>query len=201
LATTNLISKSLGDVLTESGNGAPDHTSPMGSLYSDKDTGNVWKNIDGTTTWELLNTVAYGEAYVISNSTTATTIGTQNVWTASGVNMTEGPVIGFSGGTQYLTLLNGYDGKYEVKLDATLTYIAGTNVNYEVGISLNDGDPADGRFSGTFLTVTTLPTQHIGVNTIIDLVGGDTLSVDIQNLTDTSNVYLEHAQLFARKVG
>ena len=37
MSTTNLISKSLGNVLTQSGNGTPDHASPAGSLYSDKD--------------------------------------------------------------------------------------------------------------------------------------------------------------------
>lgn len=205
MATTNLISKSLGDILTESGNGIPNHTSPMGSLYSDKDTGNVWRNLAGTTTWELLSTVAYGEAVVQNNVSGGglddpTVIGTQNLWTPSGVVLTEGIVVGFSGGTEHLTLLTGYDGDYEVRLDATLTRIAGTP-NYEVGISLNDADPADGRFSGCFLAATSNITQHIGVQSIISLTGGDTLSIDIKNLTGTSNVYLEHAQLFARKVG
>jgi hypothetical protein len=199
MATTNLISKSLGDLLTESGNGSPDHTSPMGSLYSDKDTGNVWRNTDNGTTWELLSTVAYGEAYVQDNTTTATSIGTSNTWTASGVNMTEGVVKGFSGGTENLTLLTGYDGDYEVKLDATLTRIAGSP-NYEVGISVDGADPVSGRYSGCFLDATQT-TQHIGVQSLVSLTGGTTLSVDIRNLTDTSNVYLEHAQLFARKVG
>ena len=47
MATTNLNSKSLGDILLESGNGSPDHTSPSGSLYSYTDTGKVYRNIDG----------------------------------------------------------------------------------------------------------------------------------------------------------
>ena len=199
MATTNLITKSLGDVVTQSGNGEPDHVAPLGSVYSDKDTGTVWKNIDSSTGWEKLQTVAYGEAYVQNNTTTATSIGTSNTWTASGVNLTEGIVKGFSGGTQNLTLLDGYDGDYEVKLDATLTRIAGTP-NYEVGISVNSADPTSGTYNGCYLDATQL-TQHIGVQSIISLTGGTTLSIDIRNLTDTSNVYLEHAQLFARKVG
>jgi hypothetical protein len=198
MATTNLVSKSLGDVLTESGNGTPNHDSPLGSIYSDKDTGSVWVNI-GSSTWELLSTVAYGEAYVQDNTTTATSISVANTWTASGVNMTEGIVVGFSGGTQHLTLLNGYDGDYEIKMDATLTRIAGSP-NYEVGISVDDADPTDGRYGGCYLDATQT-TQHIGIQSLVSMSGGTTISVDIRNLTDTSNVYLEHAQVFARKVG
>jgi hypothetical protein len=206
MATTNLISKSLGDLLTESGNGAPDHTSPMGSLYTDKDTGNVWRNTDGETTWEKLQTVAYGEGYVQGNSTN-TTIVSLNTWAASGINLTEGIVNGFSGGTEHLTLLDGYDGDYEIKCDATLTHVAGTP-NFEVGISLNDipptGSTSNGNngeiYSGCYLD-STQSSQHIGVQTIFSLIGGDTLSIDIRNITDSSNVLLEHAQLFVRKVG
>lgn len=198
MATTNLISKSLGDVLTESGNGEPDHTSPLGSLYSDKDTGNVWRNIDGVTTWELLSTVAYGEAYVQDN-TTPTTISSQDTWTASGINMTEGIVKGFSGGTQNLTLLDGYDGDYEIKLDASLTNVTNSG-NFEVGISVNGADPIDGRFGGCWLD-TTYSTQHVGVQSLITLTGGTTLSIDVRKEVGTDNVILEHAQIFARKVG
>lgn len=199
MATTNLISKTLGCVLTESGNGTPDHTSPLGSIYSDKDTGRVYTNIDGGTLWEQLSVVAYGEAYVQEN-TSPTTISDDN-WTASGINMTEGIVIGFSGGTTNLTLLDGYDGDYEVKLDATLTYVAGS-VNFEAGVSVNGADPADGTFGGCFLNSTQL-TQHVGSQSIISLTGGTTLSIDVRNATvaDSNNVILEHAQLFARKVG
>lgn len=200
MATTNLITKSLGDVVTQSGNGEPDHTAPYGSIYSDKDSGgSVWRNIDGGTTWEKLQTIAYGEAYIQDNTTSATTISNTNTWTATGIPLTEGIVNGFSGGTQYLTLLEGYDGEYEVKLDATLAYVAGTP-NFEIGISVNDDDPVDGRFSGCYLD-STQTNQHIGVQTIINLSGSTTLSIDVQNTTDSSNVRLEHAQLFARKVG
>ena len=94
MATTNLISKTLGCVLTESGNGTPDHTSPLGSLYSDKDTGSVWRNIDGSTQWEKLSTVAYGEAYVQGNTTSTNAV--LNTWVASGINMTEGIVKGLT---------------------------------------------------------------------------------------------------------
>ena len=65
MATTNLISKSLGDILLESGNGSPDHTSPKGSLYVDQDTAKVYQNTDGATNWQSYQTVAYGEFYTL----------------------------------------------------------------------------------------------------------------------------------------
>ena len=197
MATTNLISKSLGDVLTESGNGTPDHSSPLGSLYTDKDSGKVWVNIGGTL-WEVLSTVAYGEAYVQGN-TSPTTISDATAWTASGINLTEGVVKGFSGGTQHLTLLNGYGGDYEVKMDVTLTNVTNSG-NFEVGISINDGDPINGGYGGTWLD-TTAVTQHVGIQSFISLSGGTTLSIDVRKLVGTDNVILEHAQIFARKVG
>jgi hypothetical protein len=199
MSTSNLISKSLGDVLTQSGNGEPDHTAPLGSIYSDKDSGKVWKNIDGSTSWEVLQTVAYGDAYVQDNTTTNTSI-TASVWTASGVNLTGGTMVGFSGDgtTQFLTLLDGYDGEYEVRLDATLSYVAGST-NHRAGISVNSGDPIDGRYSSTYLD-STYQTQHVGVQTTINLTGGTTLSIDLYNTTG-DNVRLEHVQLFARRVG
>lgn len=52
MATTLLVSQSYGDVLLECGNGTPDHTSPIGSVYMDYDSPpKFYKNTDGGTTW------------------------------------------------------------------------------------------------------------------------------------------------------
>jgi hypothetical protein len=198
MATTNLISKSLGDILTESGNGAPDHTSPLGSIYSDKDTGNVWKNLNGTTTWELLSTVAYGEAYYQVN-TTDTTISTQNVWASVGNTFTEGLAKGLSASTNTLVLIAGYDGDYEVRGNATISYSVGA-ANYEVGLSVNGADPVAGTYGGAYIDATQTR-QHIGFQTIVSLTGGDTIGFDVRNLDSTANLDIRHAQLLARKVG
>ena len=87
MATTNLISKSLGNVLTQSGNGTPDHASPAGSLYSDKDSGVLYQNSNGSTSWFPLQTVAYGEGYYQAN-TTSTTTSTLNTWVGVGNTFT-----------------------------------------------------------------------------------------------------------------
>ena len=53
MATTNLLSQSLGDILVETGNGTPNHTSPSGAVYTDQDTGFQYLNLDGSTTYIL----------------------------------------------------------------------------------------------------------------------------------------------------
>ncbi len=197
MATTNLNSKSLGDILLESGNGSPDHTSPSGSLYSDKDTGKVYRNIDGLTNWNVMSTVAYGEAYY-QDAVTATTISTINTWTAVGNNFNEGVLIGFSGNTDTLVLKNGYDGLYEVRGDVTIDYNAG-GANYEVGLSLNSLVPQGGDYNGAYIDAV-YTREHIGFQTIKNLSGGTTLQFGVRNLDGTANVEIRHAQLFARKI-
>jgi hypothetical protein len=197
MATTNLISKSLGDVLTESGNGSPDHVSPKGSLYVDKDSGILYQNIDGNVEWRDMVSVAYGYAYYQDN-TNATTINTTNTWTAVGNTFTEGPVVGFSANTDTLVLLSGYDGDYQVKGDVTLSYVAGTN-NYEVGLSVNGNNPANGTYGGSLIDAT-YTRQHIGFDTTLSLTGGTTLELAVRNLTNTDNVIIRHAQLAVRRL-
>jgi hypothetical protein len=197
MATTNLISKSLGDILTESGNGTPDHVSPKGSLYTDKDSGYLYQNRDGNVQWEKFNSVAYGEAY-FQNNTSATTINTVNVWEPAVYPFTEGDVLGFSADTTTLSLLNGYDGDYEIIGDVTIEYVAGTN-NYEVGLSINGNDPQAGTFQGCLIDAT-YTRQHIGFATIQSLSGGTSLSLDVRNITNNDNVILTHGHIFTRRL-
>lgn len=198
MATTNLISKSLGDVLTQSGGGSPDHISPKGSLYTDTVSGLLYQNLDGSTSWVPLNTVAYGEGYYQDN-TNVTTISLTNTWASVNNTFTEGQVLGFTVSGNTITLLSGYDGRYEVRADATISYVAGTN-NYELGVSVNGADPENGRYSGGLVDVT-YTRQHIGVIFVGDFSGGTTFNLDVRNLTNTDNIIVRHAQLFARKIG
>ncbi len=197
MATTNLISKSLGDVLTESGNGTPNHVSPRGSLYVDQDTGVLWQNKDGSTAWVEFSTAAYTEGYYQDN-TTATSISATNTWTSVGNNFTLGSSVGFSGSTNSLVLISGYDGKYSIRGDVTLSYVAGTN-NYEAGVSINSANPVAGAYNGTDINSTYIR-QHIGFETFVDLVGGDTIQFAVRNLNTTGNVIVRHAQMQLRKV-
>ena len=197
MATNNLISKSLGDLLMESGNGVPDHTSPKGSIYTDQDTGVLWQNTNGTTAWGHLTTVAYGEGGYQDNDTTIT-IATLDQWVDVGNTLTEGVVVGFSANTDTLVLLDGYDGQYEVRGDVTIVYVAGSD-NFEVGLSVDGAQPIAGTYNSGHVT-SVFTAQHIGFQTIVDLVGGETLSFDIRNTSNNDDVKVKHAQLFARKL-
>jgi hypothetical protein len=197
MATTNLISKSLGDILTESGNGSPDHVSPKGSIYTDKNSAKIYQNIDGGTTWLSFSTVAYGYGYYQGN-TSQTTISSSNVWVGAGINLTEGDSVGFSANTDTLVVLNGYDGDYEVNGEVTIDFVAGTN-NYEVGLSINGNNPSNGTYNGTTID-TTYQTQHIGFDSKVTLSGGTTLEFAVRNLTNTDNLIIKNAQLFVRRL-
>ena len=95
MPTTNLQTQSLGNILVESGNGTPDHTSPKGSYYTNITTGSLFINSDGTSLgWEMLNKVSWGEMYIQSNTTNTTTttnwVSTTGLtWSFAGGNGTE----------------------------------------------------------------------------------------------------------------
>ena len=197
MATTNLISKSLGDLFLESGNGSPDHTSPKGSLYVDQDSGIVYQNLDGGTVWQLLNTVAYGEGYYQTN-TIASTISVANTWVSVVNNFTLGDSIGVSASGGNLVINTGYEGKYEVRGDVTISYVAGTN-NYEVGLSVNGANPVVGAYNGALVDVT-YTRQHIGFESIVSATGSTTLGLSVRNLTAGQSVIIRHANLFVKKV-
>jgi hypothetical protein len=197
MATTNLISKSLGDILTESGNGEPNHISPKGSLYTDKDVPKTYQNVDGGTTWLPFSTVAYGYGFFQGN-TSQTTISSQDGWVGVGINLTEGDSVGFSANTDTLVVLNGYDGNYEINGEATIDFVAGTN-GYEIGLSINGNPPESGTYNGATID-TTYQTQHIGFETKTNLSGGTTLEFSVRNITNTDNIIVKNAQLFVRKL-
>ena len=72
MATTNLTSKSIGDILAQTGNGTPDHTAPKGSIYSDLDTGSVHTNLTGANIWTIMVGVVYGFGFYQDNTTQTT---------------------------------------------------------------------------------------------------------------------------------
>lgn len=197
MATTNLISKSLGDIFLETGNGTPDHTSPKGSLYVDQDTAKVYQNSDGSTSWQVYQTVAYGEAYYQGN-TTATVINTTNTWTLVDNTFILGDVVGVTSSGATISILPGYDGEYEVRGDLTISYVAGTN-NYEVGLSVNDLNPSTGSYNGALIDVT-YTRQHIGFETIVSMTSSTSLKLSVRNLTNTDNVIIRNSQVFLRKI-
>ena len=197
MATSNLISKSLGDILLESGNGTPNHTSPKGSLYVDQDTGKLYQNRDGSVDWQIMQTVAYGEAYYQDN-VTATSILAANTWTAVANNFTMIDAVGMTAVGSTMSILPGYEGDYEVRGDITISYVAGTN-NFEVGLSVNGLSPVAGAYNGALIDVT-YTRQHIAFDTVVSMTASTVLRLAVRNLVNADDVIIRHAQLYARKV-
>lgn len=197
MATTNLISKSLGDVLLQSGSGTPNHTASQGSLYTDISTGTLFINTSGGTSWQNFNLVSYGSMYFQDN-VNATTISSTDTWVTITDTFTADAENGFSFSSNTLTLDTGYDGTFKVIGNATLQNVA-NSPNFEVGISIDSGVPEDGLFNGCKVS-TSIITAHIGVGGYVDLTGGTTLNLAVRNITDTSNVIIKHAQLIAIRV-
>lgn len=201
MATSNLSSKSLGDILLQSGNGTPNHSSPKGSLYTDQDTATLYINTSGTTTtWQNFVPISYGEGYYVSNGV-ATTISASNTWYAVNNTFTTGATNGFSVSANTLVVGSGRDGLYNVQGSVTIAWVAGTP-NYEVGISINGGTPpsvSGGTYNGATIS-TTYTTANIAFDRQFTLNGGDTIQLAVRNLTDTSNVIIRHAQLVAHRV-
>lgn len=198
MATTNLKSKTLGLVLVQSGDGTPDHTAPRGSYYTNKTTGTTFINTDGSTGWDALNRIAYGEIYIQDNATT-TTISTTNTWVAlNTLTWTEGNVNGFTLSSGRLLVSTGRDGRYLVIATATLDYVAVSN--YEVGISKNSGLPASGLYAGASLT-STVPTAGVSIIGHIDLVAGDTVELSVRDINNTNNVTLKHGGIILKRIG
>jgi len=204
MATTNLTSKSLGDILLQSGNGTPNHTSTRGSIYVDQDTGISYQNKDGVVNWLAFDSVAYGDASYQGNAT-ASTITAQAVpgvsenWYSVANTFTLGQSVGFTVSTNTLVVQTGYTGKYEVRGDVTVSYVAGTN-NYEVGLSINGANPINGTYNGTLIDGT-YQRQHIGFDAVISLTASNTIQLAVINLTSTDNFIIRHSQIYTIKVG
>jgi hypothetical protein len=197
MATTDLSSKSLGDILLQSGIGVPDHTAQKGSLYTDKNTAKLYQNIDGTTNWRSFSTVGYGEGFYQGNTTQTTISNTTNFFTA-GINFTAGDSLGVTVSTDRLTINSGYEGLYEVTCCATVAYV-GSASNFELGVGINTSEPANGSYSGDFVDVT-YTRACVNVRFIAQLNASDYLRIGIRNLTSAANLIVRNAQLIIRKI-
>lgn len=59
MTSINIVTKTVGDLLIQHGNGIPDHEAPKGSIYTDNNTAVRYHNVDGSTNWTY-NTLIKG---------------------------------------------------------------------------------------------------------------------------------------------
>lgn len=196
MATTNLISKTLGEIRLQSGNGEPDHTAVAGSIYSDIDTGSVYISKGGGN-WEPLVGVTYGEAFYTDN-TTATNITTTNVWFQVANNFNLGTSVGFSVDGNKFVLGEGRAGKYHIDANFTIQNVAGL-ASYDCGISVNGANPVNGSFNTGTINATFIY-DNVSVSFDVELEDEDELTLAVRNITNTNNIIVRHGQINVYRV-
>ena len=200
MATTNLISKSIGDILMETGNGSPDHTSPKGSTYVDQDSGIMYTNKDGGVDWEEHNNITYANMWLTGN-TTNTTITVAGTWySLRPLSWSGGTMHGivYSGATN--VLVADRPGTYLVTCNANLGIVSATNSKYDVGISKNFISPQFNYYQGCS-TDATEDNPNINVIGFYDLVSVDTIELGVRNTSSTNNALLQDASITIFKIG
>lgn len=195
MATSNLISKSLGSVLTQSGNGSPNHTAVKGTIYVDQNTSILYVNVDNSTSWIEYNKVSYGNMYISGNATVITPVVANTWYSLSGATWSAGTTNGvtFSGGSDTLNVQTGKPGKYLVIGNGRINRQT-ANAVYELGISINNSSPSVGYYNMS-CTQATETSSSISVHGYFNLSAGDTVQLAARNITTTNNILVSESSL------
>ena len=204
MATSNLITKSLGGILQESGNGSPDHISPLGSTYVDQTTGVLYYNINGGSSWVDINKNSYGNMYLnVTIGTTITPVVTDTWYVLTGATWSGSVVnngVSFSPSLKVLSIDGGKKGKFLVLGSGRFIRSTGGNGNFQLGLSVNGSVPSDGFYQGSSLGGAE---QNSSVSVIgeINLIDGDTVQLTGRNIQNTSPLTIGQSSLTLIKIG
>jgi len=113
MATSNLVTKSLGSVEFGSGSGLPNHNAPKGSYYINIDTNRIYVNLTGLSNgWSSVSKNQNAEIYIQNNTLTTTTA--TNSWRGIEVIGTMSQfTTGFTYSSQLKSFLDVSDGGFE----------------------------------------------------------------------------------------
>jgi hypothetical protein len=210
MATTNLNTQSLGDILVESGNGIPDHTSPKGTYYTNIDTQTIFMNLDGTSSgWVILNKLGWGEMLIHDNGATTYAALTAGVWAAT--NGEAVPWV-FNDGYGFemisngeLRVRNGFGGTYRVIITCTVGIASGTGgYTISMGFGVNGNTPIDGYWSEGQLDgndAGALARKTLIINNTISLSDGDYTGMYIREGSGTPTLKLYGANILLQRIG
>lgn len=141
-ASTNIQTHVTGDVLWQSGDGAPDHSAPQSSVYSDRTNHILYCNDDGSTSWHAVSMVLVAEGSTAVVDDTDTTVHTFTIadieTTLASVNLTEDVVVEIFPGSTASALSSG-TASYSLKKTATAD-------QYELHIRHKDSGAANRTF-------------------------------------------------------
>jgi hypothetical protein len=158
MPTTNLISKTIGQTLIQSGTGVPDHVAPISTLYYNNTNNMVWVNETGLGSgWVFMTPAMYGELDIDTNTTLSTPGGVNVFISLSGLTWVNynNNLKGFTKSGNKLVLNSGCTGTYRIIGNLGVLRNATTN-DYKIGVSINGAVPALNAQSstGTFETKT-----------------------------------------------
>ena len=198
MATSNLISKSLGDSLMEAGNGTPDHNSPRGSTYVDQNSGIIYNKLNDS--WVDVNSMGFGQMS-LNNNSTQTTVSVTNTWYSlrplGWSATTTGDSVTFSASNK--TLVINSPGKYYVTGNATLSLVTSSSL-YEIGIAKNFVNPQIGFYQGG-CTQGSENNPCINVEGYFNFNAGDTVELGVRNVSTTNNALVTDANITVLKIG
>jgi hypothetical protein len=195
MATTNLQSISLGDVLLQSGTGSPDHVSVEGSIYTDDSTGTVWTNQDSISGWTALYKTGWAEMYTSATTTVSPSTSTFTSITSNMI-FRGGNGFSFSGGV--LTVRPGRGGTYCLITTMSLQRNAATTF-YDVGTYINATVPPQGDFHRSSVDTTRTYTNIIA-KAYKTLAAGDTIGPCIK-AGGAGNVNIIECNCIAWRIG
>lgn len=194
MATINLQSISLGDILLQSGTGVPDHVAVLGSVYTDDSTGTVWTNQDASSGWTALYKTGWAEIYTTA---TVTLNPSTSTFTSVTSNMAFRGGNGFSYSGGVLTLQTGRAGTYCLITTMSLQRNAATTF-YDIGTYINTTVPAQGEFHRSSVDTTRTYTNIIS-KAYKTLAAGDTIGPCIK-AGATGNVNIIECNCIAWRV-
>lgn len=206
MATTNLITKSLGDVLTETGNGTPDHTSPKGSTYVDQDSGIKYINVNGGSNWQSIKNITYAKSTLTGN-TSVISGPTQGTWYVLNTNNSTATVpwsaetsygITYTSSTQDFII--DYGGQYGIGMNATFNRIGVTEAKYEISTAINNTVYTN-RDVGMCSVYAGETKATASIYNIFNCSGGTTIGLAVSNSSGTENIDVSEANITISRIG
>ncbi len=202
MATTNLISKTLGQMLIQSGNGIPDHIAPISSFYYNNDNNMLWQNENGLGNgWMFLPPAIYGELDLDTNTTLTTPVSVNTFVSLSGLTWVNynNNVKGFTVNNNKLVLNSGLTGTYRIIGSLGVLRNATTN-DYKIGVSINGAIPSLNQQSSTG----TFSTKTSGHGTVIFdtiLNSNDTVELTVATtINGTATFYVRNGNLIIYRI-
>lgn len=192
-------SKTIGNILIQSGAGVPIHSAPIGSIYIDYTNSIVYskKNIG----WIPMSSISYGN-FVFTNNSSTTSISTTGWVNVPSLyennNVCNG--VRISGGTNKIEFLR--HGKYEIKIANTVFSNVADNEIVYIGLFHNDTFTSIRNRGYFYQSLSTDQKQYsnIPLFATLNIEKNDTINLVLRSENSSTTVVLESSSIFVKKI-